>query len=390
MRFTLVGFAPLFTFALACAAETSDVTTLGMTGTTGDVTTTGAPTTEDPTTETTDPATTDNPTTDTSSSTMPPESSSEDEGMGALCGDGIISGPEDCDCGGFPCGADDLGGATCLEVKDPLVPGPLTGGVLGCNMASCRFDTSACVYCGDEEVNGNEECEEGEDILTSCSALGVGIAGPLTCDASCKIDTSACTDCAFNVDFELENCPAGFSTEIVSVGASAPSWQCGDPSVYLLGPGQAAPGTFGTNLTGPHNANESSALVSPEIDVSACQDAGLVMTLRHWHNFEGGNLNADGGIVQTSEDGVNWTTIAPTGGDLYDAVAPITATYPPVNGANGFSGSQDDNQWSLSTFDFSEFAGSTTLQVRFVIGSNASIQQGGWYIDYMEILGSGG
>ena len=28
------------------------------------------------------------------------------------------------------------------------------------------------------------------------------------------------------------------------------------------------------------------------------------MTIRHWHDFEGGDTNADGGIVQVSEDGV--------------------------------------------------------------------------------------
>lgn len=395
MRFTLIGLAPTFILAVACTEAPSDVTTFvetesaTMTMTDPTATTSMTSTTED----TTESSTTDDPTDATLTTTMTmtdptADSSSTEDGGGALCGDGIISGPEDCDCGGFPCDLDDLGGLSCVDVKDPAIPGVLTGGVLGCNMASCRFDTSLCTYCGNEIVDGNEQCEEEEEIDTTCEALGVGIAGPLTCNASCQIDTSMCTDCAFVVQFEVESCPDGFSTVSLDPGAAASSWACGEPTVYALGPGVASPGTFGTNLSGPYNANEISALVSPEIDVSTCQDAGLVMTLRHWHNFEGGASNADGGIVQASEDGVQWTTIAPNGGDLYDD-SPITATYAPVNGVLGFSGSQDDNQWSLSTFDFGDFAGSTTLQVRFVMGSNATVQQGGWYIDYMEILGSG-
>lgn len=391
MRFTPVRFAPLFTLALACNETPSTETTfIDDTGTSETLTTTATTsmTTEDPTTESSSsPETTIEPTTD-ATTTMADSSSSGDPPCGALCGDGIICGPEECDCGGFPCSSDDLGDKTCVDVKDPTIPGVITGGVLGCNPASCRFDTSMCTYCGDDEINGNEECEPDEDITTTCELLGAGIAGPLTCAADCSIDTSGCTNCAFSVDFELDTCPEGFSTVSLEAGAAASSWACGEPSVYALGPGAASPGTFGTNLTGPYNANEISALVSPEIDVSSCKDAGLVMTLRHWHNFEGGASNADGGIVQVSEDGVVWTTIAPNGGDLYDD-SPITATYSPVSGVLGFSGSQDDNQWSLSNFDLSAYAGSTTLQVRFVFGSNGSSQQGGWYIDYMEILGSG-
>jgi hypothetical protein len=395
MRFTRFAFAPLVVPSLllfGCTEEPSDATTFmpddtsGTSDTMATMTTnpsTSTSATTDDTEETTDPSTTP-----TTTETADSSSTNDDNDTGSLCGDGIVSGNEECDCGGFPCDEMSLGGMSCVDVKDPTIPGVITGGELGCNMASCRFDTSLCTYCGDEEVNGIEECEEDEEITTTCEALGAGAAGPLVCDSSCQIDTSGCTDCAFVVDFEVATCPNGFSTVSLDAGASASTWACGEPTVYALGPGVAAPGTFGTNLSGPYNANEISALVSPEIDMSDCKDAGLVMTLRHWHNWEGGASNADGGIVQASENGVDWTTIAPTGGDLYDD-SPITATYAPVNGVLGFSGSQDDNQWSLSTFDLSDYAGSTSLQLRFVMGSNASTQQGGWYIDYIEILGSG-
>src|SRR5262249_20320407 len=161
-------------------------------------------------------------------------------------------------------------------------------------------------------------------------------------------------------DFESDVCPLGFSTASLQGGAGASSWACGDPTVYGLGPGAAAPGTFATNLSGPYNANEISALISPEIDTTVCDDPGLGMAIRHWHNFEGGDMNADGGIVQVSTDGVAWTTIAPTGGDLYDMDAFLLATYPPVNGQYGFSGGADENSWGTSDFDLTDYAGSNS------------------------------
>ncbi len=320
--------------------------------------------------------------------TVADSSSSGGEVGGALCGDGVISGSEECDCGGVSCTAEELGNKSCTDIDDPTIPGTITGGTLSCNPASCRYDTSQCTYCGDRIVNGNETCEPDVDIEQTCMDLGAGAAGPVSCDASCQVDTSLCTDCAVSFEFEIATCPDGFTSQILDPGAAASTWACGEPTVYALGPGVASPGTFGTNLSGPYNANEISALVSPEIDFSDCMDDGIVMTLRHWHNFEGGASNADGGIVQASEDGVTWTTIEPVDGDLYDDVV-VTSTYPPVNGALGFSGSQDDNQWSTSNFDLTEFAGTSTLQLRFVFGSNASTQQGGWYIDYVHLLGSG-
>ena len=35
------------------------------------------------------------------------------------------------------------------------------------------------------------------------------------------------------------------------------------------------------------------------------------------------------------------------------------------------------------------YAGSSSLQLRFVFGSNGTNQFGGWYIDYIHILGTG-
>ncbi len=344
--------------------------------------------------------TTDDPSADSSTDpTMPDpdsssgpgsESSSDDDGNFAECGDGIISGNEDCDCGGLGCATEDLGGATCPDVVDPTLPGPITGGVLGCNPASCRFDTSKCTYCGDrilDTASGLEVCEPGMDIDPSvtCFGLGAGTAGVVGCGADCQYDTDMCTDCGLELVFDEDECGLdGFTADTLEDTAGASSWECGEPSNYAGGPGVGTDGMWGTNLSGAYNANEISALSSPTLDFTTCTDPALTLTINHWHNFEGGAANADGGIVQARTGGDTWTTLVPIDGAPY-SVADLSATYTPVDGTPGFSGTIDEQEWNESSFDMSQFVGEDDVQVRLVFGSDGANNQGGWYVTDFRI-----
>ncbi len=162
-------------------------------GTTTEGITTDGPTTDGPTT---DGPTTDGPTTDgaeTGSGTGP-ACGSYSASSTASCGDGIIGRNEDCDCGAGPCTPSTLCFAECSDVRPHSLEhrGPLTGGVLGCNPASCRFDTSLCTWCGDGEIGDNETCEPEIPTLT-CADLGLGAGTePLPCTDLCVLDTSVC------------------------------------------------------------------------------------------------------------------------------------------------------------------------------------------------------
>lgn len=330
---------------------------------------------------------------ETGSTTHSAESSSttDDSSSGAICGDGVITGNEECDCGGGLCTAEQLGNTQCEDLEDPLVPGVLTGGTLGCNPASCRFDTSECTYCGDGEVNGNEGCEPNLEITQTCESLGAGTLGDLTCDRTCQLDTTACTDCGYRFDFDP--CPQDWTTDRTTAAAAPSSWACGNADAYMDGPGPTTTGVWATNLTGPYATSESSALVTPPLDLTNCEGEELTMTLEHWFNFQGGVANGDGGIVQVSTNGGdNWTTLVPTGGAQY-GVNPIDAEFPPVNDAMGFDGQGGDEQvWAESTFDMTPYAGTQGVQLRFVMGSNSidNTESGGWYLEALEIIGSGG
>lgn len=309
---------------------------------------------------------------------------------GALCGDGIISGNEECDCAGDPCTPAGLGEKTCLDIDDPLA-GVLTGGSLSCNAASCRYDTSTCTHCGDGRVNGNEACDGELVEPVTCRELGRGTAGVVTCGADCQLDASACTACGYTFDFAT--CDGGWTVGRTDPLAANPSWACGDPEGDPpYGPPGNATGVWATSVDGYYSANESSFLRSPALDFSQCAGEELTLTLSHWFNFESLVANADGGIVQASIDGSEWTTLTPIGGTEY-GTEPIIASFPPVDGSLGFdgTGSADDSASMLSSdLDLSAYAGEAEVHLRFVFGSNGTSVTAGWYIDSVEILGSGG
>jgi hypothetical protein len=318
-------------------------------------------------------------------------SSTTDEGddFGSFCGDGIVSGNEDCDCGGRACTEEDLGGHACTDVSSPAAPGVLTGGTLGCNTASCKWDVSGCTYCGDGVINGNEQCEDAEPIMVSCMGLGAGTGGRVGCGNACIFDVSDCTEC--NYTFDFSNCGGGWTTGRTDPAAANPSWACGDPEgAPPYGPPAGTTGVWATNLTSFHSANESSFVQSPPLDFSKCAGENLTLTLRHWHYFESqAGINADGGLVQVSGDGDEWLTLTPSSGTQY-GTNPIVATFPPVDGSLGFDGagaSDNSAQMLESTFNLADYAGLADVHVRFVFGSNASSVTAGWYVDRIEILG---
>ncbi len=129
-----------------------------------------------------------------------------------------------------------------------------------------------------------------------------------------------------------------------------------------------------------YNNNQHCWLVSPEFYV----EQGAQFTFQHWMDAEifDGVESWDGGIVEISTDGSNWTQITPSGGypyQIYDNPAsPFPAGTPCYAGV--------DVDWSMETFNLTTYAGQTA-QVRFRFGSDGYTVEEGWYIDDVAIIG---
>jgi len=114
--------------------------------------------------------------------------------VGPTCGDGTADPGEDCDCGaaGSPCTAAQLANTDCNDLDSPLGT-PYHGGTLACQTpTSCAFDTSACEYCGDGQINGTESCDGADLGGQSCAGLGYPAGGTLSCTSACVYDVTGC------------------------------------------------------------------------------------------------------------------------------------------------------------------------------------------------------
>ena len=113
----------------------------------------------------------------------------------ARCGDGKITGAEECD-------GDLLNGRDCQTF------GYYESAGLRCS-ASCRYDASQCTgRCGDGVKNGREECD-GKDLGgATCFTAGFYKAAGLACGADCKLDIKGCSGgrCGDGVINGLEQC----------------------------------------------------------------------------------------------------------------------------------------------------------------------------------------
>lgn len=183
--------------------------------------------------------------------------------------------------------------------------------------------------------------------------------------------------CLIEFTFEAIACPGTWTTEIVA--GTENSWECGNAPGDSDAPPPGFFGMWATGLASDYASSETSALVSPEVDITECDDT-LVMFVQQFYAFQGGAANSDGGIVQISTDGGGvWQDIVPMGG--YNPM-PLTATAVPVDGALGFSGNDGVSGafWNLRAFDLGAYVGET-VRLRFVFGSDGSVEQPGWFID---------
>lgn len=110
---------------------------------------------------------------------LPPNKCMNGVCQASRCGDGRITGAEDCD-------GSDLRSKTCLALGFYQPDG------LACG-SDCKFDTKRCVgRCGDGIKNGPEQCDGTDLGHATCFAAGFYAAPGLACKSDCTFDTAKC------------------------------------------------------------------------------------------------------------------------------------------------------------------------------------------------------
>lgn len=96
-----------------------------------------------------------------------------------LCGNDVVDGEEQCD-------GSDLAGADCLSQG-------LGAGRLSCS-EDCTYEVSGCAFvCGNGIVEDSESCDGDELAGEDCISQGYA-SGTLSCASDCTVDTSDCSE----------------------------------------------------------------------------------------------------------------------------------------------------------------------------------------------------
>lgn len=126
---------------------------------------------------------------------------------------------------------------------------------------------------------------------------------------------------------------------------------------------------------------EDSVLVSPALDLTGSNFARLTF----WHNYTA-DKDHDGGYLEGSDNGVNWSFLRPVGGAYPSTIGNFEPTVKRTEGTfAGYAG--DSLDWREAVFDLGRFAGKSGVFVRFHFTSDYDGVKGtGWGIDDVQVL----
>ncbi len=162
-----------------------------------------------------------------------------------------------------------------------------------------------------------------------------------------------------------------------------------DPEHFLSQWGVFDDVDFGNVGFGPNLSQQNDiSLVTPEVTVAASGD--FAVQFEHYYDFERGDPNNpddttpwDGGVMEISIDGGEWTDVVAAGGSFLNGYnGNITDFNPELPGRAGFIGIIESLWISPESLTFA--AGSLnnkSVKFRFRIGSDGSVASWGWNID---------
>ncbi len=120
-----------------------------------------------------------------------------------------------------------------------------------------------------------------------------------------------------------------------------------------------------------------SHLISPEIAVPAVGD--FTFSFEHRHRFETGAW--DGGVLEISTDGVNWTDIGASATPGYNGVITTNPSSPISDQPAFVDDNPDYPNFTSVNVDLGTTYNSQTVRVRFRIGCDGAAGSDGWWLD---------
>jgi len=159
------------------------------------------------------------------------------------------------------------------------------------------------------------------------------------------------------------------------------SWDLGTPERRDCHSGD---GCWATDLQDEYRDCESSALVSPNYDISGCE-GDVEVTFWHLYQLEEiGQSLYDGAAIQMSGDGGDtWLDVFPD--PAYSGV--IDGNYegcggePEIDGHQAWSDGIVNDDWQEVTVLVDEALRTDEFRVRFLFGTDQGVTDEGWYID---------
>jgi hypothetical protein len=157
----------------------------------------------------------------------------------ASCGDGYVwVGHEQCDAGAGNIDPNTVAGQAAIAQKRS-----------GCLLESCYYCTATCraeavsgAFCGDGQIEGNEQCDDGASNIDSADRVRLSAlsAGEQYCDGQCRIGNApVCGDGRINPG---ESCDAGVNNGVSGSGCDG-SCRCTGDGFYS----GSLPGTVTSN-----------------------------------------------------------------------------------------------------------------------------------------------
>jgi lysyl endopeptidase len=157
----------------------------------------------------------------------------------------------------------------------------------------------------------------------------------------------------------------------------------GTQDTWTLSGSMVHGGSFAWYAQDPDSVSDQ-RLVSPPVDLPS---SGSGLTLQYWNHQEMESSYDgcyDGGILEISTDGgATWTQLPTTvmQTDPYDGT--VSSSYSnPLAGLQAWCG--DPQDWLRSVADINAYAGHT-VNFRFRLGSDSSVNRDGWHIDDLKV-----